>query len=51
MFNDLLKTMIKDVDEHPDEEIYRAMMSEWFQIAKTSVPVELACVALLVNWM
>ena len=49
MFNDLLKNMIKDADEHPDEEIHRAMMSGWFQIAKPSVPMELACVTLLVN--
>ena len=50
MFNDLLKNMTMNVDEHLDEEIHRVMMSGWFQIAKTSVLMELGCVILLVNW-
>lgn len=46
MFNDLLKNMTKDANEHPDDDIWVVPKSQ-----KTSVPMELGCVALLVNCM
>ena len=50
MFNSILNNMIKDTDEHPDEEIHR-VGSGRFQITEASVPMELGCITLLVNWM
>ena len=46
-FTSLLKDMIKDTDEQPDEEIHR-VRSGRVPSAGASVPVELGCITLLV---
>lgn len=45
MFIMLLKDMIKDTDEQPNEEIYRAR-SRWVPGVGASVPIELGCITL-----
>ena len=47
MFTSLLKDLIKDTDEEPDEGIHR-MRSGRVQSAGASVPVELGSITLLV---
>ena len=44
MFNDLLKNMTKDANEHPDDDIWVVPKSQ-----KTSVPMELVYIFLIHN--